>query len=136
MKSDISADSAAPGDFFADAPPPLRLIDSVRARIRVKHYSWRTEDTYVDWIKRYLRFHDKRHPVSFRWRMLSGFPVTWRASAGGRGCQAAKLFSINSSAARVKARMLATRSPLAVSSVSTRSIAPDTATQVCPAASP
>ena len=61
MKSDISADSAAPGDFFADAPPLLRLIDSVRARIRVKHYSWRTEDTYVDWIKRYLRFHDKRH---------------------------------------------------------------------------
>ena len=40
----------------------MRLIDAVRARIRVKHYSRRTEDTYVDWIKRYIKFHDKRHP--------------------------------------------------------------------------
>ena len=32
------------------------------ARLRVKHYSLRTEKTYVDWIKRYIWFHDKRHP--------------------------------------------------------------------------
>ncbi len=46
------------------APDPAapRLLDQVRARIRVKHYSIRTEDQYVQWIKRYIYFHDKRHP--------------------------------------------------------------------------
>ena len=44
------------------APAPLRLLDQVRARIRVLHYSIRTEQAYVDWIKRYVRFFDKRHP--------------------------------------------------------------------------
>ena len=31
-------------------------------RIRVKHYSYRTEETYVQWIKRFILFHNKRHP--------------------------------------------------------------------------
>jgi integron integrase len=39
-----------------------RLLDQVRERIRVKHYSLRTEQAYVGWIKRYIFFHDKRHP--------------------------------------------------------------------------
>jgi len=34
----------------------------VRDAIRLKHYSIRTEATYIDWIKRYILFHDKRHP--------------------------------------------------------------------------
>lgn len=33
------------------------------AHIRVKHYRLRTEQAYVGWIKRYLNFHDKRHPA-------------------------------------------------------------------------
>jgi len=45
----------------SDATPP-RLLDRVRAEIRIRHYSIRTEDTYVDWIRRYILFHDKRHP--------------------------------------------------------------------------
>lgn len=45
-----------------DAPPPPKLLDQVVARLRVKHYSLRTEKTYVDWIKRYIWFHGKRHP--------------------------------------------------------------------------
>lgn len=44
-----------------DASPP-RLLDRVRAEIRARHYSIRTEDTYVDWIRRYILFHHKRHP--------------------------------------------------------------------------
>ena len=44
------------------APPPPRLLDQVRARIRVLHYSIRTEQAYVDWIKRYILFFDKQHP--------------------------------------------------------------------------
>ena len=38
------------------------LLDQVRAKLRVKHYSMRTEEVYVDWIKRFILFHDKRHP--------------------------------------------------------------------------
>jgi integron integrase len=45
-----------------DAAGPPKLLDQVRARIRVKHYSIRTEDQYVQWIKRYIYFHGKRHP--------------------------------------------------------------------------
>lgn len=41
---------------------PPRLLDQVISRLRVKHYSLRTEKTYVDWIKRYIWFHDKKHP--------------------------------------------------------------------------
>ena len=39
-----------------------RLLDQVRQRCRVKHYSIRTESCYVDWIRRFILFHDKRHP--------------------------------------------------------------------------
>ncbi len=39
-----------------------RLIDQVRDRIRVKHYSLRTEQAYIQWIKRFIFFHGKRHP--------------------------------------------------------------------------
>jgi integron integrase len=39
-----------------------RLLDQVRSRIRFKHYSLRTEQAYVDWIKRFVRFHGNRHP--------------------------------------------------------------------------
>ena len=44
------------------APTGPRLLDQVRARIRFKHYSLRTEQAYVDWIKRFIRFHGNRHP--------------------------------------------------------------------------
>jgi integron integrase len=41
---------------------PKRLLDQVRDAIRLKHYSIRTEESYVTWIKRYILFHNKRHP--------------------------------------------------------------------------
>jgi integron integrase len=40
-----------------------KLLDQVRACLRVKHYSYRTEQAYLDWIKRYIIFHGKRHPL-------------------------------------------------------------------------
>ncbi len=52
-----------------DIPPrPLtarkpKLLDQVRETIRRKHYSIRTEATYIGWIKRYIFFHGKRHPA-------------------------------------------------------------------------
>lgn len=44
------------------APTPPKLLDQVRDKIRVKHYSIRTETQYVQWIKRFILFHGKRHP--------------------------------------------------------------------------
>ena len=41
---------------------PPKLLDQVRDRIRVKHYSIRTETQYVQWIKRFILFNGKRHP--------------------------------------------------------------------------
>lgn len=38
------------------------LLVQVRAKIRLKHYSIRTEQAYADWIRRYVLFHGKRHP--------------------------------------------------------------------------
>ena len=46
----------------AGAPKP-RLLDRVRAAIRARHYSRRTEKAYVAWIRRYILFHGKRHPL-------------------------------------------------------------------------
>jgi Phage integrase, N-terminal SAM-like domain len=40
--------------------PPQKLLDQVRNAIRLKHYSYRTEETYVQWIRRYILFHRKR----------------------------------------------------------------------------
>ena len=39
-----------------------KLLDQVRERLRVKHYSLRTEDAYLHWIKRFILFHDRKHP--------------------------------------------------------------------------
>jgi len=44
------------------APQPRRLLDRVRDAIRARHYSIRTEEAYVGWIRRYILFHAKRHP--------------------------------------------------------------------------
>lgn len=43
-------------------PEFARLLDRVRERIRFRHYSLRTEQAYVDWIRRFVRFHGNRHP--------------------------------------------------------------------------
>lgn len=46
------------------APKPPRLLDRLREAIRVRHYSIRTEEAYVDWSRRFILFHNKRHPAS------------------------------------------------------------------------
>lgn len=40
-----------------------RLLDRVRERVRSRHYSIRTEEAYVDWVRRFVLFHGKRHPL-------------------------------------------------------------------------
>ncbi len=39
-----------------------KLLDQVREQIRLRHYSIRTEAVYLEWVKRYIRFHKYRHP--------------------------------------------------------------------------
>jgi integrase-like protein len=51
-----------PGTVPAQHQPP-RLLDRVRIAIRTRHYSRRTEEAYVGWIRRFIFFHDKRHPA-------------------------------------------------------------------------
>jgi site-specific recombinase XerD len=49
------------------------LLDRVRWHLRVKHYSIRTEQAYVDWIRRYILFHHKRHPNEIAEREITQF---------------------------------------------------------------
>ena len=54
------------------AQPP-RLLDQLRARLRVLHYSIRTEQVYVDWARRFILFHGKRHPRDMGALEISAF---------------------------------------------------------------
>lgn len=65
MSNNLSATDTSP-----DSP---RLLDRVRARLRVKHYSMRTETAYLGWVKRYIYFHGKRHPAKMGRSELEAF---------------------------------------------------------------
>lgn len=65
MSNNLSATDTSP-----DSP---RLLDRVRARLRVKHYSMRTETAYLGWVKRYIYFHGKRHPAEMGRSELEAF---------------------------------------------------------------
>jgi integron integrase len=54
-------------------PPPPRLLDRVRSLLRTRHYSLRTERTYLEWIRRYILFHEKRHPTTLGPAHLEAF---------------------------------------------------------------
>lgn len=55
------------------AEKPVKLLDQVRAKIRVLHYSIRTEETYVEWVRRFILFHNKRHPLEMGKAELEAF---------------------------------------------------------------
>ena len=42
--------------------PQSKLLDQVRTAIRLRHYSIRTEEAYVQWVRRFILYHKKRHP--------------------------------------------------------------------------
>lgn len=56
METSAQAASAA----LSTRPP--KLLDQIRARIRRRNFSIRTEQAYVDWARRFILFHGKRHP--------------------------------------------------------------------------
>jgi hypothetical protein len=51
----------------------MKLMDQVRDVLRKKHYSIRTEQVYMDWIKRYIFFHNKPHPKDMGEAEISQF---------------------------------------------------------------
>ncbi len=53
--------------------PPPRLLDQLREQIRLRHYSLRTEQAYVHWVKRFILFHGKRHPRDMGQREMELF---------------------------------------------------------------
>jgi integrase len=55
-----------------DATAP-RLLDQVREVIRIRHYSIRTEQAYVQWIRRFIHFHGRRHPREMGAAELTAF---------------------------------------------------------------
>jgi integron integrase len=55
------------------APDDRRLLDRVRDAIRVRHYSLRTEKSYVHWIVRYIRYHGMRHPRALNAEHVTAF---------------------------------------------------------------
>ncbi len=73
---------------FPEAGSRPKLLDRVRHAIRTRHYSRRTEQAYVDWIRRYIVFHSPRDEP---WRpgreepdgsAVSGYARAWRVSSG------------------------------------------------------
>jgi integron integrase len=63
-------------------PDKPKLLDRVRDVMRRKHYSIRTEQSYIDWIRRFILFHGKRHPLEMREQEVTAF-LTHLARDGG-----------------------------------------------------
>lgn len=61
------------------SPHPPRLLDQLRDRIRYMHYSLRTEEAYVHWVRAYIRYHGLRHPAEMARDEIEGF-LTWLAT--------------------------------------------------------
>ncbi len=59
----------------------MKLLDQLRNEIRFKHYSIRTEKAYVDWVKRFILFHDKQHPEEMGEVEIKQF-LNWLALKG------------------------------------------------------
>jgi integron integrase len=55
------------------SPPKPKLLDQVREAIRTRHYSPKTEESYVHWIKRFIFFHHKRHPAEMSEKEIAQF---------------------------------------------------------------
>ena len=64
--------------------PPQRLLGRLREAIRVRHYSFRTEDAYADWVRRFIRFHGKRHPQAMGAAEVAVFLSAPRPADAGR----------------------------------------------------
>lgn len=65
----------------APALPALssaKVLDQLRERVRYLHYSLRTEEAYVHWVRAFIRFHGVRHPASMGAQEVEAF-LSWLA---------------------------------------------------------
>ena len=69
---------AMTGAHLPESGPPPKLLDRVGIVVRLKHYSRRTEKAYVDWIRRYILFHKKKHPSTMGAPEIVAF-LSWPA---------------------------------------------------------
>ncbi len=77
---DVMADSRqTPGAARLPEGSRPKLLDQVRHRIRMRHYSRRTEATYVHWIRRFIVFHHKNHPSTLGAPEITAF-LSWLAT--------------------------------------------------------
>jgi integron integrase len=72
---------STPDPTLPPLPPPSgpRLLDQLRQHVRLLHYSLRTEDAYVYWVRAFIRFHDLRHPAQLAQPEVEAF-LTWLAA--------------------------------------------------------
>ena len=54
-----------------------KLLNQVRQVIRIKHNSLRTEESYINWIKRFIFIHNKKHPIEMGEKEIVEFIITW-----------------------------------------------------------
>lgn len=62
-----------PSQDFVGPPRPPRLLIQLRDHLRTRHYSIRTEQVYVDWVRRFVQFHGLRHPSELGPKEVAGF---------------------------------------------------------------
>ncbi len=59
----------------------MKLLDQMRNEIRFRHYSIRTEKSYIDWVKRFIHFHNKQHPEVLGEKEIKTF-INWLSEKG------------------------------------------------------
>ena len=63
----------AAGERVASSPPKPKLLEQLRQALRARHYSRRTEQTYCRWVRRYIFFHNVRHPAEMGEAEINAF---------------------------------------------------------------
>ena len=79
MGKGVDAAAESPRQPDEERRPEKRLIERFREAIRTRHYSLRTEKTYWYWIRWFIRFHGKRHPMQMGAAEVTAF-LSWLAS--------------------------------------------------------
>ena len=72
LRADCKLKTVNPPTNSGPTQPP-KLLNQVAGKMRLVHYSKRTESAYVDWIKRFILFHNKRHPRDMGAAEIEGF---------------------------------------------------------------
>ena len=69
----ISPNSKNFSEYHCMEKPSKKLLEQVTDVIRLKHYSYKTEKSYINWIKRSIIFHNKRHPKEMSGKEIEEF---------------------------------------------------------------